>query len=98
VAHRRPVDLRVSLKLKASARGIAKSGKVPVFRLLGFFMLVSVPLPVRSHAMHYCSVAIFFMCEVRGKLISVLQATRTANRLSTIILFQTFLTRSLSPF
>jgi hypothetical protein len=39
------VHLRVSLKLKASARGIAKSGKVPVFQLLGFSMLVSVPLP-----------------------------------------------------
>jgi hypothetical protein len=43
--HRKPVHLRVSLKLKALAHGIAKSGKVPVFRLLGFSMLVSVPLP-----------------------------------------------------
>jgi hypothetical protein len=45
--HRKPVYLRVSLKLKSLAHGIAKSGKVPVFkfRLLGFSMLVSVPLP-----------------------------------------------------
>jgi hypothetical protein len=34
----------VSLRLKALARGIAKSGKAPVFRLLGFSMLVGVPL------------------------------------------------------
>ena len=32
---------RVSLRLRASARGIVRSGKVLVFRLLGFFMLVS---------------------------------------------------------
>lgn len=92
------MELRVNLKLKALARGIAKSGKVPVFRLLGFSMLVSVPLPARSHDMHCCSVTILFMCEMRGKLISVLQATRIANQLSTIIHFQTFLTRSLFPF
>jgi hypothetical protein len=40
------VHLCMSLKLKL-ARGIAKSGKMPVFRLLasGFSVLVSVPLP-----------------------------------------------------
>ena len=47
-AHRKLVHLRVSLRLKALARGIAKSVKVPVFRLLGFSMLVSVPLPQHS--------------------------------------------------
>lgn len=39
------MHLRVSLRLKALAHGIAKSGKVPLFRLLGFSMPVSVPLP-----------------------------------------------------
>jgi hypothetical protein len=51
-----------------------------------------------SHAMHCCSVTIFFMCAVRGKLISVLQVTRITSQLSTIIRFQTFLTRNLSLF
>ena len=38
------MQLRVSLRLKALARGFAKSGKAQVFRQLGFSMLVSVPL------------------------------------------------------
>jgi hypothetical protein len=45
--------------------------------------------------MHRCSLTIFFM---RWKPICVLQATRIASQLSTIIRFQTFLTRSSSPF
>jgi hypothetical protein len=86
------------------AAWVLHAGKCPLFSILldtyvaetAEFLFESGL--ARSHAMHCCFVTIFFMCEVRGKLISVLQATRIASQLSTTIRFQTFLTRSLSPF
>jgi hypothetical protein len=40
--------------------------------------------------MHCCSLAIFFMCTVRGKLISSLQAIRSFSQLSTTVRFRHF--------
>ena len=43
-ARRRHALWHVSWRLRALALGIARFGKVLVFRLLGFFMLVSAPI------------------------------------------------------
>ena len=59
-ARRRPVHWRASWRLRASARGIAKSGKVPVFRLLGFSM------PVSETRLFF-----FYCAQWGGELISV---------------------------
>ena len=57
VARRKLALWRVSSRLRALALGIARYGKVPVFRLLGFFMLVSARIYVAEKA----DASVFFL-------------------------------------